>query len=155
MYLLETRQKLPISLEEAWEFFSSPNNLSLITPEYLGFTMSHSEESMYAGQILTYKLRPFLHIPIEWVTEITHVEKPYYFVDEQRKGPYKLWHHEHHFTAIEGGVEMVDKMSYLLPYGPIGHLLHQLKVKKDLERIFSYRKEKLDSLFGKFATDKH
>lgn len=148
MYQLHYSQKLPITLEKAWEFFSNPNNLSVITPDYLGFEMITTNERMYAGQMIVHRVRPLLNIPIEWVTEITHVQEPHYFVDEQRIGPYRLWHHEHRFQSIPEGVEIEDVISYQLPYGLIGKAINVLKVKKDLEKIFAYRKTKLIELFG-------
>jgi ligand-binding SRPBCC domain-containing protein len=149
MHHLKYTQKLPISLEDSWEFFSSPKNLSLITPEYMSFEIKKPmlESNMYPGQIIEYTIKPLFNIPITWVTEIMHVEKPYYFVDEQRFGPYQFWHHEHHFKAIPSGVEMTDLVYYKMKFGFIGDLVNHFKVKKDLEGIFSYRKTKLEAIF--------
>ena len=111
LYSLKRVQRLPISLEQAWDFFSSPLNLSKITPEYMQFTVTSDPEllkQMYTGQIITYTVRPVLNIPLFWMTEIKHVEPGVFFVDEQRIGPYAIWHHQHHFKAIPGGVEMTD-----------------------------------------------
>jgi ligand-binding SRPBCC domain-containing protein len=101
---------MPVSLEQAWDFFSNPNNLLTITPPFLNLKITNKVygDEIYAGQIITYKVKPLLGIPLFWLTEIRHVERLKMFVDEQRKGPYKLWHHQHHFKAIEGGVEMKD-----------------------------------------------
>ncbi len=148
MYQLRYSQKLPITLEKAWEFFSNPDNLSLISPAYLDFEMLTKNERMYAGQIIVHRLRPLFHIPIEWITEITHVNEPHYFIDEQRYGPYKIWHHEHRFHSIPDGVEMQDIIFYQMPYGLIGKALHAIKVKKDLDKIFAFRDAKLIELFG-------
>jgi ligand-binding SRPBCC domain-containing protein len=151
MYCLKYSQKLPLSLEESWSFFSSPTNLSILTPDYLNFKITSLEsETMYAGQIIVYDIHPILNLPIKWVTEITHVEKPYYFIDEQRFGPYKFWHHEHRFKSIDNGIEMVDLIYYQLPFGILGKTLHAIKIKKDLEEIFAYRKVKLENLFGPY-----
>ena len=148
MHQLKFSQNLPISLDEAWKFFSDPNNLRAITPDHLGFEiLTPIESRMYAGQMIAYRVRPMFNIPIKWVTEITHVEAPHYFVDEQRIGPYRLWHHEHFFHSIPGGVEIVDIISYQMPFGPIGKLLNKIKVEKDLQVIFNYRKEKLIEMF--------
>lgn len=149
MHRLIQKTELSISLHEAWDFFSKPSNLKKLTPEFVNFQMApdFAEQELYAGQILSYTIRPLLNIPIHWVTEITQVEKPYYFVDEQRFGPYKFWHHEHRFREIEKGVEIKDLIYYKLPLGPIGELFHSLKVKKDIEAIFNFRNEKLKSLF--------
>lgn len=149
MHTLCYSQKIPISLEECWNFFSCPKNLKIITPEHLGFEILNDHDiPMYPGQIIHYKIKPIWNIPIEWVTEITHVQKPDYFIDEQRIGPYKLWHHEHHFESIPNGVAMHDTVYYQLFFGYIGRGLHSLWVKKEVEAIFNYRKEKLERLFG-------
>ncbi len=149
MYQLRYSQKLPITLEEAWDFFSNPDNLRTITPDHLGFEMiTPGESKMYAGQIIAYHIRPLFNFPIEWVTEITHVREPHYFIDEQRIGPYRLWHHEHVFIPVPGGVEMRDIITYQMPFGFLGKLLHEVKVKKDLEEIFAYRRAKLIEMFG-------
>jgi ligand-binding SRPBCC domain-containing protein len=109
---------------------------------------------MYAGQIISYTIKPLLNYPLEWVTEITHVEKPYYFVDEQVFGPFKFWHHEHHFSSIENGILMTDNIYYKLPFGPIGKMAHYFKIKKDLETIFSFRQKTLEKKFGRYPIDK-
>lgn len=152
MYCLKYLQKLPLTLEESWKFFSSPANLKILTPKHLGFEITNGDEScaMYAGQIISYNIRPLWNFPVEWVTEITHVHEPFYFIDEQRFGPYKFWHHEHRFNAIPKGVEMIDIIYYELPFGIIGKTLHSIKVKNDLEAIFAYRYETLEKLFGPF-----
>ncbi len=154
-YKLNTTQKLPISIDEAWDFFSSPLNLKEITPKEMGFdiTSAHNpNEKAYAGQIITYLLTPLLGIPIKWMTEITHVKDNDYFVDEQRFGPYALWHHTHKFKEIPGGIEMFDTVHYALPYGVIGQLLHAILVKKKLEKIFEYRFEVLKNKFGEYKS---
>ncbi|MEJ7913628.1 MAG: SRPBCC family protein [Chitinophagaceae bacterium] len=145
-------QKLPITVETAWDFFSSPKNLAVITPKDLSFkiTSSLGDEEIYAGQIITYTVKPLLGIPLFWMTEIGHVERYKLFVDEQKKGPYALWHHEHHFKSIEGGVEMTDIVHYKVPFGPIGALGMPI-VKKQLDKIFTYRKLKVEELFGTMA----
>jgi ligand-binding SRPBCC domain-containing protein len=107
IYTKKSKQNLPISIDEAWEFLSNPKNLKIITPDYMGFdVLTEVPEKMYEGLIIAYKVRPLLGIPINWVTEIKYVHDKSFFVDEQRFGPYKMWHHEHHFKAVEGGVEM-------------------------------------------------
>jgi ligand-binding SRPBCC domain-containing protein len=149
-YSITTKQKVPITLEEAWEFFSSPKNLATITPDHLGFKITSTDvrEKMYPGQIITYTVKPVLGIPLPWMTEITHVADKEYFVDEQRFGPYALWHHKHFFRKIEGGVECIDKVDYKLPLGFLGSIAHSLFVKKQLKGIFNYRHKKLEELFG-------
>ena len=153
MFTLKYRQRVPLSLEACWEFFSSPANLKTITPTHLDFKMKSAsyEGKMYPGQLIAYTIRPVLNFPIEWVTEITHVEELTYFIDEQRFGPYKFWHHEHRFYAISGGVEMVDTISYKVPFGFLGKLLNHLKIKSDIEEIFAYRRTKLEEIFGIYS----
>lgn len=151
MYYLHYKQKLPLSLEKCWAFFSSPTNLKILTPEHLGFEITLPiEENIYPGQVIAYTLRPLWGIPVEWVTEITQVQKPHYFIDEQRLGPYKFWHHEHRFKPIEKGVEIEDKVYYKMPFGPLGQAIHWLSVEGELEGIFAYRKAKMEEIFGPY-----
>ncbi|MDW8295856.1 MAG: SRPBCC family protein [Raineya sp.] len=151
MYQLYRKQVLPISLEEAWEFFSSPFNLKKITPPDMGFEVKliSPEQKMYAGMIIAYKVRPLLGIPVNWVTEITQVREPYFFVDEQRFGPYSFWHHQHHFREVAEGVEMEDLVSYKIPLGILGKFANWLFVRKRLEYIFDYRYKVLEQIFPK------
>lgn len=150
IYTLTVMQQLPIGLSEAWDFFSSPKNLEKITPEHMGFKITSGEpESMYPGQIITYKVAPLPGIKASWVTEITHVEKGKFFVDEQRFGPYSMWHHEHHFVENEKGVLMTDKVSYKIPFGFLGHIAQWLFVRRQLRGIFEYRIKVLEEKFGK------
>ncbi|MEN7549857.1 SRPBCC family protein [Rapidithrix thailandica] len=151
IYCLKRCQFLPISQEEAWDFFSSPRNLSKITPGYMEFEIKSisGREQMYAGQMIHYKLNVLPGIPTRWVTEITHVRELEYFVDEQRIGPYALWNHQHFFKAVEGGVEMRDEVHYALPLGALGQVAHWLFVQREINAIFNYRFEMLESLFSK------
>jgi ligand-binding SRPBCC domain-containing protein len=147
LFSFEATQQLPIPLQEAWDFFSTPGNLKEITPPHMGFEItSGTPGKMYAGQMISYVVKPIAGIPLTWVTEITHVREPYYFVDEQRSGPYKIWHHEHLFRETNGGVEMRDLVHYALP--AFGSLMNKIFVRKELEKIFSFRKAKLEALFG-------
>ena len=149
IYTFHRKQKLPISVEKAWEFLSNPANLKTITPDYMSFDiLSGNKKPMYAGQIIQYIVTPILGIKTKWVTEITHVKKNEYFVDEQRFGPYALWHHKHFINEIEGGVEMEDIIDYKIPMGLLGQLAHPILVKPKLEEIFAYRQTKLIELFG-------
>lgn len=151
VYRLKKVQNLPISVEKAWDFLSDPGNLKTITPDYMGFKiLEGAEEKMYAGQIIKYIVTPVLGLPLRWVTEITQVEDQKYFVDEQRFGPYSLWHHKHFIKAIPGGVEMIDIVDYKLPLGMLGRIAHPLFVKRQLNQIFNYRYNKLVELFGEF-----
>lgn len=151
MYTVKTIQQLPIPIEQAWAFFSDPKNLNTITPDSMKFTtLSGDERKMFAGQIIHYKISPFSGITMEWVTEITHVKENEFFVDEQRFGPYKFWHHKHFFRSVEGGVEMEDIVHYKVPFGSIGKLFHPILVKPKLDEIFRFRKQKLTTIFGEF-----
>ncbi|MEJ7589081.1 MAG: SRPBCC family protein [Ferruginibacter sp.] len=149
VYRIKKVQQLPIGLDEAWDFFSSPQNLQNITPVNLGFNIisKHKGEKMYAGQIIEYKISPLLNVPLYWMTEITHVEEKKYFVDEQRFGPYALWHHQHHFKVIGDYVEMTDIVHYKLPGWFLGDIANRLFVKRQLKAIFDYRYSTTARLF--------
>lgn len=150
MQTLQQQQILPISLEEAWNFFATPRNLNEITPPDLTFEItSPLPDKMYEGLMITYKIRPFLNIPFDWCTEITHIKEMEYFVDEQRSGPYKIWHHEHHFNAVEGGVLMTDLLYYEIGLSAIGWLAGKLFVHQRVKDIFTYRKQTLAEYFHK------
>lgn len=149
LYQLQSKQALPISKKEAWDFLSNPANLKVITPEHMGFNiLSGTDRPMFPGQIIQYKVSPFPGYTTKWVTEITHVNEGNYFVDEQRFGPYSLWHHKHFIKEIDGGVEMEDIIDYKIPFGILGQLAHPLIVKKQLIEIFKHREQKLIELFG-------
>ncbi len=150
VYKLHEKQQLPISIEAAWDFLSNPENLKVITPDNLGFKITSDlpEDGMYAGQLITYTVTPLFGIPMTWVTEITHVEHPKYFVDEQRFGPYSMWHHEHHIKEIPGGIEMTDIIHYVVPLGILGRLVHPFLVRPQLRKIFNYRRKVLTEKFG-------
>jgi ligand-binding SRPBCC domain-containing protein len=154
-WMLRRVQRLPISLEQAWDFFSAPSNLKDITPAYMDFQVTaEAPESlgrMYAGQIITYTVKPLFGIPMKWMTEITQVCEGEHFIDEQRFGPYLLWHHQHFFKAVEGGVEMVDLVHYKLPLWILGNIAHGLFVRQQLEGIFDYRYAVLEKRFGKIV----
>ncbi|AVR46146.1 cell division inhibitor [Christiangramia fulva] len=151
IYTLHSIQKLPISREEAWNFLSDPKNLKVITPDYMGFEiLSGGDREMFPGQIIQYLVSPVGGIKTKWITEITHVKEGEYFVDEQRFGPYKMWHHKHFLKSIPGGVEMEDIIDYKLPFGKIGQFTHPFLVKPKLAEIFEYRRKKLIEIFGEF-----
>ncbi|MGA0414975.1 MAG: SRPBCC family protein [Flavobacteriaceae bacterium] len=154
IYTLHTLQKLPISREKAWEFLSDPRNLKTITPDYMGFSILRgADRVMYPGQLIQYIVTPIAGIPTKWVTEITHVKEGSYFVDEQRFGPYALWHHKHFIKPIPGGIEMEDIVDYKIPFGILGQWLHPVLVKPKLDEIFAYRKNKLEELFGVYTNN--
>lgn len=151
LYTLRSVQKLPISPQKAWLFLSDPKNLKTITPNYMGFEiLSGADRPMFPGQIIQYIVTPVAGIKTKWVTEITHVKEGEYFVDEQRFGPYALWHHKHFIKPIPGGVEMEDVIDYKLPLGILGRMAHPILVKSKLNEIFDYRTKKLIELFGEY-----
>lgn len=153
IYRLHKKQNLPITVDQAWEFLSSPANLKTITPDYMSFDiLSGADRPMYPGQIIQYIVTPIAGIKTKWVTEITHVVNRQYFVDEQRFGPYALWHHKHFIKEIEGGVEMEDIIDYKVPFGFLGRWMHPFLVKPKLEEIFAYRQQKLVELFGAYTS---
>ena len=149
IFRLSSKQKLPITLDEAWSFLSKPENLKTITPSYMSFDIiSGADKPMFAGQIIQYIVTPIFGIKTTWVTEITHMVKNEYFVDEQRFGPYSLWHHKHFIKQIEGGVEMEDIIDYKSPFGFIGRIMHPIIVNPKLKEIFKFRQAKLIEMFG-------
>lgn len=147
---IKTVQKFPASLREVWDFFSSPANLQTITPGSMRFKVvsKHNEEKICAGQVFEYMVSPFLGIPLYWMTGITHAEELKYFIDVQRKGPFSLWRHQHHFREIDGGVEMTDVVHYKYPLGIVGEAAHGLFVRRQLAGIFEYRYSKTEELLG-------
>lgn len=150
-YQIKSKQFLPISIEEGWEFLSKPENLGKITPPEMTFNIisQSGDGNMFAGQIVKYKIKVPPGVSLNWMTEITHVNEPHYFVDEQRTGPYALWHHQHHLTSVEGGVEMIDEVNYALSMGFLGTIAHALFVKKQLKGIFDFRYQVLEKMFNK------
>lgn len=153
IYQLRKEQVIPTNLETIWDFISSPANLKEITPEYMGFDIKSEglPEKMYPGMMISYKVRPMLSIPLTWVTEITHVEHLKFFVDEQRVGPYRIWHHEHHLEEVNGGVKMIDIITYQPPMGFLGSLANSLVIKKQLDEIFNHRFKVIEERFGKIS----
>lgn len=152
LYSFQTLQRIPAPVDKVWTFMSSPANLKIITPPSMGFEVTTDTPSdvMYAGLIIAYKVSPLLGIKMNWVTEITHVKEGEYFVDEQRFGPYALWHHKHFIKPIERGVEMTDIVHYKIPYGILGDVANTLMVRHKLKEIFDYRFKKVEEIFGKY-----
>ncbi len=149
MHQFERTQSFPISIEECWNYFSNPLNLKDITPPSLNFTMiSLPSEEMYEGMIIEYTVTPIVNIKIRWVAEIKHVNKPNYFIDEQRFGPFKFWQHQHMFKEIEDGVEMKDLIYYGLFFDHLSRPVQKLLVKKEIQQIFDYRQDVLLQKFG-------
>lgn len=151
-YQLIKTQKLPASIDEVWDFISSPANLKEITPQEMGFTVTSNSGSdkMYPGMIITYKVSPLLGLKLDWMTEITHVRDKEYFVDEQRIGPYSMWHHQHKIEEIEGGVLMTDIVTYRPPMGFLGAIANTFMIKGKLKEIFDFRNIALEKKFGKY-----
>lgn len=152
LYSFQTIQKIPEPVDKVWQFMSLPANLKIITPPSMGFEVTTTTPSdvMYAGLIIAYKVSPLLGIEMNWVTEITHVKEGEYFVDEQRFGPYALWHHKHFIKPIERGVEMTDIVHYKIPFGILGDVANTLIVRHKLKEIFDYRYKKVEEIFGKY-----
>jgi ligand-binding SRPBCC domain-containing protein len=151
-YQFERQQKINASKQEAWDFLSSPANLKEITPAYMGFdiTSKNKGEKMYEGMLISYQVKPLLGIKTEWVTEITHINKGHFFIDEQRMGPYTMWHHQHFIEEIPNGVLMRDIVSYIPPFGFLGAIANKLIIESKLEQIFAFRKVALDKKYGKY-----
>ncbi|MGX1930451.1 SRPBCC family protein [Flagellimonas sp. 2504JD4-2] len=150
LYQLYAVQTLPISKVKAWEFLKNPRNLKEITPAHMGFhILSDIDRPMFPGQIIQYKVNPFPGVGTKWVTEITHMAEGSYFVDEQRFGPYALWHHKHFLKEVPEGVQMEDIIDFKLPFGILGRLTYPILVKRQLQKIFKYREQKLTEFFGK------
>ncbi|MDX2226280.1 MAG: SRPBCC family protein [Verrucomicrobiae bacterium] len=149
IHRLHRCQQLNATLAEAWRFFSDPRNLAKITPPAMGFEiLSDPGPDTFEGQIIVYRIRLALGLPCTWVTEIRHVHAPHQFVDEQRSGPYRFWHHRHQFVEKDGGVEMTDEVHYALWPLPGAGLLHRYYVRPQIERIFDYRTERIREKFG-------
>ena len=148
---IQTKQFIKSDLNTVWDFISSPKNLSKITPPYMGFEILSDlgVDKMYPGQIIEYNVTPVAGIKMHWVTEITHVKEKEYFVDEQRFGPYAMWHHKHFLKEVPGGVEMTDVVHYKAPFGIFGKIADDLFIKKQLKTIFDFRYKKMEELFNK------
>jgi ligand-binding SRPBCC domain-containing protein len=148
-YQFKRTQQINEPINTVWQFISNPKNLKIITPDYMGFDILSKDiaPTMYAGMIISYKVAPLLNINMQWVTEITHIKENNYFVDEQRVGPYKIWHHQHILEPAKNGTKMIDIVSYKPPFGFIGNLAHPL-IERKLKEIFNYRSTVLSNLFN-------
>lgn len=150
IYHLHREQFLPISIQESWSFFSDPSNLEAITPPRMKFAIQHlSGTGMYPGKLIRYRITIFPFYRANWLTEITAVKEQEYFIDDQRIGPYALWHHYHHFQEVENGVLMTDEVTYALPFGWLGQWAHALLIGRELNGIFEHRRRVLDARFTK------
>lgn len=149
-YQFKRTQTIDASIDEIWEFIANPENLKHITPESMGFDITSEDlpQMMYAGMIISYRVSPLLGIPTNWVTEITHMKPGQYFVDEQRVGPYKMWHHQHMLEPSDNGVEMTDVITYQPPLGIIGSIANRLFIQRKLNQIFDYRSRMIDAVFN-------
>ncbi|WP_207514685.1 SRPBCC family protein [Longitalea luteola] len=149
IFYLKKEQLLPVDIQKAWAFFSSPNNLARITPPAMDFvTLTQIEDQeIYTGMRIDYRVKPLFGIPLHWQTEIVDVNKPFAFTDVQLRGPYRVWEHTHTFTETGNGVLMQDVVKYKLPFGWLGVLTHALLVRKKLEDLFAYRKAAIERLF--------
>lgn len=152
VYSLKAVQIIPVDIETAWNFFSKPENLNAITPRNMGFKIigPHHSQTMYAGQLIEYTVQPLFGIPLYWMTEITHMIPNEYFIDEQRFGPYSLWHHQHHFKQISNAVEMTDIVHYKIPFWFIGDIANAIIVRKKLREIFEYRYRAIKEKYGMY-----
>ena len=149
MHLLRQEQFLPISLDQAWDFFATPKNLNEVTPDDMVFEItSVLPDKMYEGLMITYRIKPMMNITVNWCTEITHIKEKEFFVDDQRKGPYDIWHHEHHFRAVEGGVLMTDILHYDIGKSIFGWIAGKMFVHRKVRQIFDYRYKALEKYFG-------
>jgi ligand-binding SRPBCC domain-containing protein len=150
IHVLRQAQIVPASLEKCWAFFSDPRNLARITPPALDFqVLTELPPEMHPGLMIEYRVRPLFSLPMRWLTEITHVDRPRGFVDEQRVGPYRIWHHEHHFRALaDGRTEMRDIVHYVLPFSPFSEIVHPWLVAPQLQRIFDFREKAVREIFG-------
>lgn len=151
LHSLKRIQVIPVSLEEAWDFFSSPLNLDIITPPDMNFRVRSEfkkADRVFAGMMIQYTVSPLFKIPLRWTTEITEVQHHHHFIDEQRKGPFAYWHHEHFFEEVNEGVKMTDRVSWRVPGWIFGDLINMLVVQKRVEAIFEFRKLKMQELFG-------
>lgn len=152
IYVLEREIVVAADLETVWAYFSTPRNLNEMTPAELRFEfVSGGEEPMYAGQMIEYKITLLPGWRVRWLTEISHVQEKAYFVDEQRLGPYRLWIHEHRFERLAEGTRVRDRVTYALPFGPLGDLVHALFVRKRLKAIFDFRSRHIQALFGQVS----
>jgi len=144
------KQTIKSDIDSIWKFISSPKNLELITPKWMNFkvTSKNIDQNMYPGMIITYNITPFLNLKMVWITEITHIEDHKLFIDEQRIGPYKMWHHEHRFDQIDDGIIMTDTITYVPPFGLLGMVANILFIKKRIKKIFDHRQYIIEKIFN-------
>ena len=149
IYTLHREQQIPAPLDRVWDYFATPRNLNEMTPPDMAFAfIAGGDGPMVAGQTIEYKVAILPGVRVSWLTQITHVQDEVSFIDEQRMGPYRLWIHEHRFRPVDGGVHMTDHITYALPFGPLGDLVHKLFIRRRLHSIFEFRRIKVAALFG-------
>ena len=149
IHRLVRQQVVSANLDVVWDYFASPKNLDEMTPPDMKFKiLSGGEEAMYLGQLIEYRVQIMPMVSSRWLTEIAHLEEKTFFVDEQRLGPYQFWYHEHRFEPVKGGTKISDRVTYALPFGPLGELVHAIWVDRRLQYIFNYRRDKVNTLFN-------
>lgn len=147
-YKYTSEIELPLDIEATWTFFSNPNNLEKIMPSQLAFKVINGASlPLYSGQIIEYTVSPLPFFKTTWISEISHINKPLFFVDTQLEGPYKLWHHKHYFKKTPHGTKITDVIHYQVPFGIIGRLLHPFIIRPKLAQIFEYRSKAIKTLF--------
>lgn len=154
MYILERQQRVTASMEQAWAFLQNPANLDRITPADLRFQIvSDIPAIMHNGLIVEYRITIPLMGTHTWVTEIKHIRPGHSFVDEQRLGPYRFWYHYHEIRQEGDRVLLIDKVMYQPPFGVLGRLLHRCSIRTTLDRIFSYRRDRLHHYLAGSASE--
>lgn len=150
IHTLHQDQIIDTDLATAWQFISAPKNLDTITPEDLSFEIvTEVPQKMYNGLLIEYRVGIPLLGKQTWLTEIKHIREQHSFVDEQRVGPYQVWYHYHEITEVFGGIRFVDRVNYVLPFGPLGAIAHGLYVRRKLAHIFNFREQALNTHFSK------
>ena len=150
LYTLYAKQTVNKEVGVLWDFFRKPRNLNKLTPEDVHFEIkSGKSDDFYEGKIISYKIKPFKLLALNWVTEISQVKEGSYFIDNQVSGPYKMWHHEHHFKSnADGTTEIIDKVKYKVPFYILGRLMHKVFIRNKLLSIFNFRQKKINDLFN-------
>lgn len=150
LYTLYAKQTVDKDISILWDFFTKPSNLNKLTPEDVHFKIkSGDSDDFYEGKIISYKIKPFKLASLNWITEISKVKEGSYFIDNQISGPYKIWHHEHHFKINDNGTtEIIDKVKYKVPFYILGRVIHKIFLRRKLFNIFMFRQKKINELFN-------
>mgnify|MGYP006142509339 FL=1 len=151
IYTLYAKQTVDKEISLLWDFFRKPSNLNKLTPEDVNFKIKSGEsDDFYEGKIISYRINPFKFVSLNWITEISQVKEGSYFIDNQISGPYKMWHHEHHFKINDNGTtDVIDKVTYKMPFYILGRLMHKIFIKRKLFNIFMFRQKRINELFNK------